>query len=174
MTSDRDESFTAFVTAQAPALRRLAYAVCGDWHRADDLVQAALEKAYVHWGRVTSADDPVAYVRTILLRSAISESRRPWRRREHTSEQVPETSADDASGSVGDRLDLAAAVRMLTPKQRAIVVLRYVEDRSVAEVAQLLSIAEGTVKRQSHDAVARLRAELSLHEPTAAQGVHHA
>ncbi len=155
MAAERDEAFCAFAVGQAPGLRRLAYGIAGDWHRAEDLVQGALEPAYVHWKRVEAADDPGAYVRAILVRLALSEARRPWRRRERSTTALPEGRAPGAM--VEDRLDLAQALAVLTPKQRAVVVLRYLEDRPVADVAALLGISEGTVKRQASDAVRRLR-----------------
>ncbi len=155
MGIQRDEAFCAFAAGQAPGLRRLAYGITGEWHRADDLVQGALERAYVHWRRVEAADDPGAYVRAILVRLAVSEGRRPWRRRERSTDALPEASLDGVL--VEDRLDLARALAVLTPKQRAVVVLRYVEDRPVADVAALLGISEGTVKRQASNAVRRLR-----------------
>jgi RNA polymerase sigma factor (sigma-70 family) len=90
-----------------------------------------------------------------VVRLAVSESRRPWRR-EHSTDVLPETGHDHAADSVVS-LDLARALGDLTIKQRAIVVMRYIEDRTVQEVAQVMGIATGTVKRQSADAVARLR-----------------
>ena len=85
----QDEAFTDFALGQAPALRRLAYGLVGDWHRADDLVQGTFERAFVNWRRVQAADEPGAYVRTILMRLAVSEHRRPWRRREQTTAEPP-------------------------------------------------------------------------------------
>jgi RNA polymerase sigma-70 factor (sigma-E family) len=155
----RDGDFHEFALGQTPGLRRLAYALAGDWHQADDLVQGALERAYVHWSRVHAASDPGAYARTVLVNLATSESRRAWRRRERTTDTVPEPpSADGDGGRVEGRLDLARALSGLTAKQRAVMVLRFVEDRPVAEVAAILGIAPGTVKRQTSDAAARLRA----------------
>jgi RNA polymerase sigma-70 factor (sigma-E family) len=156
----QDEAFTEFALGQAPALRRLAYGLVGDWHRADDLVQGTFERAFVHWRRVVAADEPGAYVRTILVRLAVSEHRRPWRRREQVVAEAPEPrgSSHSEADVVSSRVDLASLLAGLTVKQRAIVVLRYLEDRPVQEVAEALGIAEGTVKRQSHDALRTLRA----------------
>ena len=168
----QDEAFTEFALGQAPALRRLAYGLVGDWHSADDLVQGTFERAFVHWRRVQSAHDPAAYVRTILVRLAISEHRRPWRRREQTVADAPEPGgpphsvADDVTG----RVELAGLLAGLTVKQRAIVVLRYLEDRPVHEVADVLGVAEGTVKRQAHDALRTLRATTA---PPEGRGVPH-
>lgn len=126
-------AFAALVAAELPALRRFGYALVSDWHRADDLVQGALERMYVAWPRVHTIADPGAYLRTVLARLAISESRRPWRR-EHVTDVVPERCAPDDASAIADRLDLAQALAGLTVKQRAVVVLRFVEDRPVAEV----------------------------------------
>ena len=158
MNDDLEESFRAVAQAQLPRLRRFARALTRDPHHADDLVQAGLERMYVAWPRTHTVADPGAYLRTIVVRQAISESRRPWRR-EHSTDVLPETGHDGAAGTVL-QLDLARALQSLTLKQRAIVVMRYVEDRSVGEVAQVMGIAEGTVKRQSADAVAKLRRTL--------------
>lgn len=154
---DHDEAFCAFAVSQAPALRRLAHGIVGDPHRADDLVQGTLERVYVHWRRIQRADDPAAYTRAILVRLSVSESRRPWRRRERSSEFVPETASPDHVRGTGERLDVARALSALTAKQRAVVVLRYLEDRSVAEVAHVLGVSHGTVKRQASDALRKLR-----------------
>jgi RNA polymerase sigma-70 factor (sigma-E family) len=163
----RDEAFSHFALGQASALRRLAYTLVGDWHRADDLVQGTFERAFVNWRRVQSADEPGAYVRTMLLRLAASEGRRAWRRREWNTADAPEPrpAAADAD-QAADRVDLARLLAGLTVKQRAIVVLRYVEDRPVHEVAAILGVAEGTVKRQTHDALATLRARATSTMPT--------
>lgn len=167
----REAEFTEFATAHAPALRRLAYAVTGRWDRADDLVQGALERTYSRWPTVRRADDPGAYVRRILVNLASSEGRRPWRRHELSTELPPEPAAEqrlagsDTADQVGQRLDLARALAGLTVKQRAVVVLRFYEDRSVEEVAEILGIAEGTVKRQTWDALRHLRLLLPEHAP---------
>ncbi|MGH8894452.1 MAG: SigE family RNA polymerase sigma factor [Actinomycetes bacterium] len=170
---DRDEEFAALALGQVTALRRLAYALGGDWHRADDLVQGTLERAYSRSDWVRSADDPSAYLRTILVNLAASEQRRPWRRRERSTDRPPELPAYETdSVRVGERVDLARALAELTAKQRAVVVLRFVEDRSVGEVAVILGIAQGTVKRQTHDAVRRLRRLIP--DPDVPQEVPHA
>ena len=103
------------------------------------------------------ADDVGAYCRTVLSRLAIDDSRRSWFRRERTVQDVPSRESADLAAAAADRVDLAAALSDLTTKQRAIVVLRYLEDRPVSQVAAVLGISEGTVKRQSHDALAHLR-----------------
>ncbi len=155
MNTDLEVQFRAMAGVQLVPLRRFARSLTRDPHRADDLVQGALERMYVAWPRVHTVADPGAYLRTVVVRLAVSESRRPWRR-ERSTEALPEAGYDGTAASPV-RLDLARALAGLSVKQRAIVVLRYVEDRSVAEVAEVMGVAEGTVKRQSADAVAKLR-----------------
>jgi RNA polymerase sigma-70 factor (sigma-E family) len=154
MRADLEEAFRAMAEAEMAPLRRFARSLTRDPHRADDLVQGALERMYVAWPRTHTVTDPGAYLRTVVVRLAVSESRRPWRR-EYSTETLPDRPYD--AGGRGSQVDLTRALATLTVKQRAIVVLRYIEDRSVAEVAEVMRIAEGTVKRQCADAVAKLR-----------------
>lgn len=169
---DDVDDFAEFAAAQAPALRRLAYGLTGRWDRADDLVQGTFERALSRWGKVSRAEDPAAYVRRMLVNLATDEGRRPWRRHEVT---VPETVSTDvlpgAGGVevVGPRVDLARALAGLTVKQRAVLVLRFYEDRSVEDVAALLGVGEGTVKRQTWEALRRIRGLLPDLEQAAAQ-----
>ncbi len=171
---DTHDAFRDFAVGQTTSLRRLAFALCGDWHRADDLVQGALERAYVYRARVRAADDPGAYVRAILVRLAASEGRRVFRRREQLTDVVPDV-RDERGGceGAGDRIDLANALSGLTTRQRAVLVLRFLEDRSVSEVGMILGIGEGTVKRQTHDGLRRMRALLPVPNPDTASEVPH-
>jgi RNA polymerase sigma-70 factor (sigma-E family) len=160
MRAELTASFVEMAAGQLPRLRRFAYAVCGDSHRADDLVQGALERMYVAWPRIHDVADPGAYVRTVLVRLAVRDTRRRWSRELATAAPPEQAAPNHAARSV-DRLDLGQALAGLTPKQRAVLVLRFLEDRPVAEVAAILGIAEGTVKRQTHDALRQLRKQLS-------------
>lgn len=153
MAARRDEAFADFAAAALPDLRRLGYLLGGDWHRADDLVQSTLERLYPLWGRLGHVEDVDAYARRVLTRIFLAEQRRLWRRRE-----TPRAEPADAAG---ERLDVRALLAGLPPRQRAAVVLRYLEDRSVHEVAALLQVSTGTVKRHCHDALRRLRALLA-------------
>ena len=159
MKPEDEAAFDAFAAAVMARLRRLAYAWCRDWHRADDLVQSALERVYAAWPRIRRADDAFAYTRTVMVRLLISEQRRPGWRREVLHDALPESGG--ASPDHAGRLDLVSAVGLLPPKQRAVVLLRYVEDLPIREVAALLGCSEGTVKSQSHAAMDALRTRLS-------------
>lgn len=155
MRAETDEEFARYVGARQHQLLRAAYLVCGDRALAEDLLQGALAKLALRWERVRD-DNPDAYVRTILYRDAVSSWRK--RRRELLVEAVPERADHGwADAGVADRLDLTAALDALTPKQRAVVVLRFFEDRSVAETATALGVGEGTVKSQTYAALERLR-----------------
>jgi RNA polymerase sigma-70 factor (sigma-E family) len=138
-----------------PRLRRVAYAWCKDQDRADDLVQSALERVFSAWPRVRRSDDAFAYARTTMVRLLISEQRRPRFRREITSGDLPEVTG--AEIDLAGRLDLIALVHRLPRRQRLVVLLRFVEDLPVTEVASLMSCSEGTVKSQTNAAMTALR-----------------
>jgi RNA polymerase sigma-70 factor (sigma-E family) len=148
--------FEQFVAARQTHWMRTAFMLAGHWHAAEDLVQAVLERLYVAWPKVESPD---AYVRRALVNAHLSERRRPWRR----ERAVPEVTADTVvpGESVDDRLLLIQALRSVSPRQRTTLVLRYWEDLSVAETAELMHCAPGTVKRQTADGLKALRAELN-------------
>jgi RNA polymerase sigma-70 factor (sigma-E family) len=148
------ESFAAFVAARQRALLRAATLTSGDPHLAQDLVQEALVKLALRWDRI-GPGHPEAYVRTVLYRDLIS-----WRRRnsrERLGEVADRPGSDPTAGS-DDRMALRAALAQLTAKQRAVLVLRFYEDLSEQQTADLLGVGVGTVKSQTHAALARLRA----------------
>jgi RNA polymerase sigma-70 factor (sigma-E family) len=153
--TERESAYVDYVTARRDHLRRVAYALCGDWHRADDLLQTALVKLYVAWPRVRRTGSEDAYVRRILVRAGIDESRRPWRR-ERATDELPEQPAPEATG-VEERVALFEALQALPPQQRAAVVLRHWLGLSVAETAAELAISEGTVKSHTSRGLAALR-----------------
>ncbi|GGS20777.1 MULTISPECIES: SigE family RNA polymerase sigma factor [Actinokineospora] len=158
---DRDTEFGEFVDSRAAVMRRTAYLLCGgDWHRAEDLVQTTLAKIYVVWPRLRRDDAIDAYARKVMVRAAIDESRRAFRRRESVTDAVPETSVPPPG--VDAAIDVRRALRRLPPGQRAVVVLRYWEDLSVAEAAQVLGKSEGTIKSQAAKGLAALRDMLSV------------
>lgn len=152
----RDEGeYREYVAARAPALRRTAYLLCGDWHRAEDVVQAVLIALYVHPPRDWEAVD--GWVRTALMRRVIDESRRPWRR-ERPVEALPDTPMLQHDSA--ERMALLDALRTLPIRQRAVVVLRFWDDLSVQDTAAALDISEGTVKSHSSRGLAALRLTL--------------
>ena len=154
MQREVDEDFARYVRARQHALLRAAYLVCGDAHLAEDLLQQAFTKVARRWDRLRH-ENPDAYIRRILYRDAISAWRRT--RRESLVTALPDRAAVDPSSAVADRVDIERALAALTPRQRAVLVLRFFEDRSEADTAEVLGVGVGTVKSQTHAALARLR-----------------
>lgn len=157
-STDRDAGFSDFVAARQTHLRRIAYALCGDRHQADDLLQTALTKLYVAWPRIRHEGGEEAYVRQIMVRATIDESRRPWRR-ERPTNTLPERPTDAAQ--VEERSALFDALQGLPQQQRKVVVLRHWLGLSVRETADELGIGEGTVKSHSSRGLAALQAVLA-------------
>ena len=147
--------FDAFVLGRSQALLRTAYLLVQDEGRAEDLLQTALTKAWFAWSRI---EDPEAYVRRILVTTSASWWRRRWTR-ETPSHEIPDRAAADDPRT--DQ-DLWVALGHLPPRQRAVIVLRYLEDRSEAETADLLGCAVGTVKSQCAKALAKLRVDEAI------------
>ena len=152
--------FEEFVAGRGQALQRFGYALTGDWALAEDLLQTALARAYPRWSRI-QRDDPEGYVRKIMINTWSSWWRRKWRG-EVPAVQLPETAGRDAFADVDHRHALRIALAQLPPRQRAVVVLRYHQDLSEAQVADLLGISVGTVKSQAAKALARLREQAAL------------
>lgn len=149
--SDRD-AFESFVVARRPALLRTAYLLTGSHQDAEDLVQTALIKVVPKWTRI--GDDPEPYVRQVLSRESINRwRRRRWR--ELTTDALPEPPVVEADGS--DREVLRTALLTLSPRQRAVVVLRYYEDLTERETAHRLGLSVGTVKSYAREGLERLR-----------------
>lgn len=146
------EQFTEFVATRYPALLRTARLLVADAHAAEDLVQESLARCVPAWSRIEG--NPEAYVRTVMVRQNISR----WRRRrvdESSVASVPEVAVHDAD--LGEQDALRRALATLPPRQRAVVVLRYVEDRPEREVAETLGCSVGTVKSQAHAGLCKLR-----------------
>jgi RNA polymerase sigma-70 factor (sigma-E family) len=156
MVKGDEASFTAWAAARQHALMRTAFLLTGDWQRAEDLLQDALTKVALRWSRLVDGQ-PEAYARTILARDNVSWWRR--RGREVVVEAPPEPPATNDTVASERRMLVTDALNHLTAKQRAILVLRFYEDLSVPQTAQTLGISEGTVKSQTHAALARLRAQ---------------
>ncbi|WP_345522870.1 SigE family RNA polymerase sigma factor [Nocardioides conyzicola] len=156
MTRNDAEEFTEFVRATAPRLHRAALLLTGDHHLTDDLTQATYARVYASWRRVSRADDPLAYARRTLLNTYFSH-RRLRRNSELPADPTlgPEPSVPEDDPTT--RLDLLDALATLPPADRAVLVLRYWEDRSVAETAHDLGISEGAVRTRSLRALQRLR-----------------
>ncbi len=151
------DGFRAFVASRSAALARTAYLLTGDLHFAEDLLQEALARVAVRWDRVASGGDPEPYVRRVLYTCAVDGFRRR-RVLETVTEDPPELRGpgDDAE-TVARRVVLRDALARLTPGQRAVLVLRFYEDRTEAQTAELLGCSVSTVKSQTRHALGRLR-----------------
>ncbi|MCT9931591.1 SigE family RNA polymerase sigma factor [Planotetraspora sp. A-T 1434] len=159
MDAADERRFREFVSARSPALMRLGFLLTGgDQHAAEDLVQTALVKSLSRWSRI---DDPEAYIRQVMYRQQISWWRLAWRQRETPVAEPPEppdrTAAGDGTHQADLRLVLRRALARLTPRQRAVVVLRYFEDLPEDAVARILGCSVGTVRSTAHRSLARLR-----------------
>ena len=158
-TTDRDADFAAYMAARQPSLLRTAYLLTGDRHTAEDLVQTAFAKLYLSWDRVQRRELVDGYVRRILVNEHSSLWRRAWKRNEHSTDTLPDQAFVDVHhDGVNDAL--WEFMQTLPRKQRAVVVLRYYEDLSEAETAQVLGISVGTVKSQASRALAALRSRV--------------
>ncbi|UFN43868.1 SigE family RNA polymerase sigma factor [Nocardioides okcheonensis] len=155
--SGRDADFSAYMAARQAALYRTAYLLAGDHAGAEDLLQNAFAKLYLSWDRIRDHGALDGWVRRVMVNDHNSLWRRAWKRREHSTERLPEAGASD---SYDDGLggELWSFVQTLPPKQRSVVVLRYYEQLSEAEIADVLGISTGTVKSQASRALAALRA----------------
>ena len=150
-----DEDFVAFAQASSVRLQRAAYLLTGDRHQAEEAAQATLVRVYAAWGRVRRKD-PYAYARTVLTNLVTDQWRRPMR--EYATETMPEQQApQDIADVVSKRRWLIGALQALSPRERAVVVLRHFFDASEAEVARQLDLSAGTVKSLNSRALAKLR-----------------
>jgi|SRR4051812_25746472 len=155
-----DESeFDAFVVGRSPALLRSAYLLVQDEGLAEDLLQTALTKAWFAWRRI---EDPEAYVRRIMVTTSASWWRRRWQRETPTDDPERPTPRFGPDEPPDDAQDLWVALGRLPKRQRAVVVLRYLEDRSQEDTAYLMGCSVGTVKSQCSKALAKLRSDGAL------------
>lgn len=155
--SDQQE-FEAWALPRQRALLRSAILLTGDQSSAEDLVQDALVKVAERWSRLRH-EAPDAYARRIIYNAAVSRWR--LRRRESSRADVPEASSPGRSEAWLEGADVRAALQRLTPRQRAVLVLRYYDDMSEQQIAQTLGVTPGTIKSQAHVALRRLREELT-------------
>lgn len=149
-----DREFAEYFSARFDKARRIAYAMCGDWVEAEEIAQNGFVRLYSHWPRVANTN-PDAYLRTVLTRLFL-DTRRRGRKREHLVAELPELSMA-ADHSSEDRQTLVAALQHVPPRQRAILVLRIVQDLSVEQVAEALRCSQGTVKSQTSRGLKALR-----------------
>lgn len=155
-----EEDFREFVAARQPALLRTSYLLTGgDWALAEDLLQVALTKSYLSWGRIKDRGAVEAYVRATLATTATSWWRRKWHG-ERPTEVLPDRLSESRTAEVDERDALWQHVKLLPARQRAVLVLRFYEDLSEADVARTLGIAPGTVKSTTSRALAALRTSL--------------
>lgn len=152
-----DEQFAQYFGARADSMRGTAYLLCGDWHRAEDLVQTTFVKLYRAWNRVSGRDTLDAYTRKILVRTFLDETRRGFFARERVTGEHADSAAP-ARGDTDDRLVLLQALTKVPPRQRVALVLRYWADLSIEDTADTMRCSAGTVKSQAARGLVALRA----------------
>jgi RNA polymerase sigma-70 factor (sigma-E family) len=170
-----DRSFEEFVVERGTALLRTAVFLAGDRQAGEDLLQEVLLRVYGRWARV---DEPDAYTRRALVNAATSRRRGSGRAREDlvdfsdssAGRPAPPDTKGDLEGAVGDRHDLLGALRQLPPRQRAVIVLRYFDDLTEAEIAAQLGCRPGSVKTHASRGMARLRELLGASAAAGAAG----
>ena len=152
-----DEAFTAFASSQSRALFRTAWLLTADWHLSEDLVQESLGRIYRAWGGIGRVDNPAGYAQTVLVRTFLS-----YRRRRSATERPSDHVLDTATAEPDHalRMALVDALATLPKRDRAVLVLRYLDDRSVEQVAIDLGRSPGAIRVQSMRALARLRTAL--------------
>jgi RNA polymerase sigma-70 factor (sigma-E family) len=167
VTDEQERDYLAYVTARSAWLRRVAYLLTHDWHHADDLVQATITELYVHWRRARAADNVDGYVRRMLVNEFLRERRSRWGGRLVLSPRTPDVAT--AVPDVATRVTVRAALARVPPRQRAVLVLRYYCDLSVAETAAALSCSTGNVKSLTWHALIALRGLLGDLSPHSAE-----
>jgi RNA polymerase sigma-70 factor (sigma-E family) len=166
MKAPDEAEFTEFATTIIRRLRRTAYLMCGDWHRAEDAAQDALVKVYRRWNRIDRTQGLNSYAHQCLVTAVFDQARKPWRRERLVDSDEPVTPFDVA-GSVDDRMLVVEALGALSPSQRACVVLRHYADLSLEQTADVLGIGTGGVKSQTSRGLSRLRELLDQTERSA-------
>jgi RNA polymerase sigma-70 factor (sigma-E family) len=163
----RDDDFDAFVASQGSRLLGTAYLLTGDHAAAEDLVQDALERVFLQWHRV---EVPLPYTVSALARLSANRWRRRARRPEVPLGQEHDPAVGDGAQQRAQRAEILQALAALPPRQRAVVVLRYLEDLSESETAEALGCSVGTVKSQAHKALATLRSRLHRSDALTLEG----
>lgn len=161
MRAQVEAEFLAWMTAARPRLRTSAYLLSGDWHLADDLVQEALTRLCAVWPRVSRTGTPDAYARRVLVNLSLDHRRRPARREVPLAELPDSPAAEQVNGVDGDRDRLMAALARVPKGQRAVLVLRYWDDLSIEQTAQLLGTSASNVRSQASRGLDALRAALA-------------
>jgi RNA polymerase sigma-70 factor (sigma-E family) len=153
---ETDAGFSEYVAAHAEQVRFTAYLLCGDWHEAEDLAQSAFVRLYLAWDRIDRTEPINAYVRKIVTRTYLNERRRLWRKLERLTSAPPEPPSELAPAPE-QRMLVMSALAQVPRRQRAALVLRYWEDLSLAETADVLGCSVGNVKSQCARGLLRLR-----------------
>ncbi|MET7284381.1 SigE family RNA polymerase sigma factor [Streptomyces sp. NPDC005573] len=164
MNADEERQFTEFVAARSRSLLHTAYLLTGDWEKGRDLLQTALASTARRWSKLRDREQPEIYVRKALYHAQVDRFRLLSWGRETVTDTLPDRpsgQAADLADTVVQRQAVMAALRRLPRRQRAVIVLRYFEDRPDSEIATILGVAQGTVRSQTHKALASLRATLA-------------
>jgi RNA polymerase sigma-70 factor (sigma-E family) len=164
-----DHAVQDFVRLSWPRLVATAYLLCGDRHEAEDLVQTTLVKVVRAWSRIERRDEPYAYARAVLVNTAAGRWRRRRRHAELTAGERPPDPVSDPAAGVVLHDAVWRALATLPPRTRAVLVLRYFEDYSEAQIAATLGCSTGAVKSQASRGIARLRTQLDAEDLTMAR-----
>ena len=156
MADGSDAEYLTYVRGRAPALHRVAFLLSGDEYQADDLVQETVTKLYARWPRIAGVDNLDAYVHTMLVRTFLDDRRRGWWKVRLLGTATPDRVAGPEP-AYEERAVLRGALAQVPPRQQAVLVLRFLCDQPVAEVARALGCTEGTVKSQTAHGLAALR-----------------
>ncbi|MEU8327585.1 SigE family RNA polymerase sigma factor [Micromonospora sp. NPDC048839] len=161
---DAEREFVEYVSARLPSLHRTAFLMCGDAHLADDVVQQTITALYVHWRKVSRADNVDAYVHRMLVHKLVDEKRLSWSK-VRLSGSTPEPERPVLPhDEVAERDSLVAALAHLPRGQRTVLVLRFLCDLSLADTAAAMGCSEGNVKSQTARALAAIRQVLDVAE----------
>ncbi|KUM81633.1 SigE family RNA polymerase sigma factor [Streptomyces griseorubiginosus] len=170
MNADEERQFREFVAARSRSLLHTAYLLTGDWEQGRDLLQTALASTARRWSKLRDWEQPEIYVRRALYHAQVDRFRLLSWGRETVTDAVPDRPAAQGANladSVVQRQDIMSALRRLPKRQRAVIVLRYFEDRPDGEIAAILGVAPGTVRSQTHKALTTLRTALAETGPSA-------